>query len=744
MSIRIKFFLSLLALSFGPLLIGMLVGRTNIIDLRATLSSLTHDQQTAVSEETRIQLVDKQTALLDRNAARTAIEVLAAARLLERADRLARAGLPIPTDRPEMVFTHQDFDDPANPPPGLSAVPGQFRYDEDGGRSPVRVSLDAPVFVPPPGRTIDEYEEQIDLLWVLAEHFIAATMAPEGSYNVRSRFVALDRGRLHMSWPGRGGYPERYDATRRTWYQQASTSLDPQGVIWTQPTIDAPTGQVRVTCAAPAYRDTGELIGVVGTDVLLSDIVREISLPASFEGRSRAMIVRAEERPGGNPGVRIWADASYDEHSGENWRSAVQLDWFGNDHIDADGQRLDTKLNAAFAESDDGTVAGRYEGEQWIWTFRRITNSEGGFYVLIGLSQAAVEQAVGQIIGEVTHAVDEAALINMGIAGGVLVLVAFVGLVGSKSITKPIRELATTAQRISEGDLEATADVRSGDEIGTLAESFNGMVPKLKDRLRVLESLALASEVQQHLLPKAPPSIEGLEIAARSVYCDETGGDYHDFYTLDKYGAAPAAGPATRCGVVVGDVTGHGIASALLMTTARALLRIGVTESAGPADALTRVNRHLENDSKSGRFMTLFYLVIDTAARRCTWASAGHDAAIVYHSGEQRFSEFEGADIPLGIDGSWAFTERSADLPDGSVIVIGTDGIWEARNGDGDMFGKDRLRAVVAERSGEPAAAIADAVLGVLAEFRGGAHQADDITLMVIKTAERASDRQVS
>jgi sigma-B regulation protein RsbU (phosphoserine phosphatase) len=297
-----------------------------------------------------------------------------------------------------------------------------------------------------------------------------------------------------------------------------------------------------------------------------------------------------------------------------------------------------------------------------------------------------------------------------------------------------VAELARAARRIAAGDLEARASVASRDELGELGRAFNEMVPQLADRLRLRESLNLAMEVQQRLLPAGAPEIPGLDIAGRSIYCDETGGDYYDFLEMTKLDAG-------RLGVVVGDVTGHGIAAALLMATARALLRSRTDEAGNLARMISEVNRHLVADTGSARFMTLVYLVIDVPQRRLRWVCAGHDAPISYNQAADSFGELSGAGIPLGIEREWAYEEYTQEAPpDGCVVVIGTDGIWEARNPAGEMFGKDALRRVIRENARRSAEEISTAITEALRTFCGTHPQEDDVTLVVLKLLPGAKD----
>ncbi len=135
-----------------------------------------------------------------------------------------------------------------------------------------------------------------------------------------------------------------------------------------------------------------------------------------------------------------------------------------------------------------------------------------------------------------------------------------------RSILLPVKEMMRVVDSVRDGDFHQKVRVVSNDELGVLGDGMNEMTAGLIERDQMRQSLYLAKEVQQALLPRSTPEIKGLDIASASVYCDETGGDYYDFFIPDQ----PDTG---RISIVVGDVSGHGISSALLMTTARAFFR---------------------------------------------------------------------------------------------------------------------------------------------------------------------------
>jgi len=240
--------------------------------------------------------------------------------------------------------------------------------------------------------------------------------------------------------------------------------------------------------------------------------------------------------------------------------------------------------------------------------------------------------------------------------------------------------------------------------------------------------LAQAMEVQQNLMPNAGLVWDGLDVAGRSLFCDQTGGDYYDYF--EKSGSA-----RRTISIVAGDVSDHGLPSALLMTTARAFLRECATRPGSVASIVGHVNRHLTHDVQaSGRFMTLFYAEIDCTDRSIRWVRAGHEPALVYDPRSGEFSELAGqGGLPLGVFGDARYEEYYRELAAGQVLVIGTDGIWEARNREGRMFGKLLLQQMIRDNVVRPATEIVEKVLEALKQFLFPLDIQDDATLVVVK-----------
>ncbi|MBW2335734.1 MAG: SpoIIE family protein phosphatase [Deltaproteobacteria bacterium] len=242
------------------------------------------------------------------------------------------------------------------------------------------------------------------------------------------------------------------------------------------------------------------------------------------------------------------------------------------------------------------------------------------------------------------------------------------------------------------------------------------------------KALALAGEVQKSLLPQEKPVVPGLDIAGRNVSCDEIGGDYFDFLWRRDTKKGPFS-------VVVGDISGHGVDSALLMTTARAFLRMRASQPGTISEIITAMNHHLTQDVlESGRFMTLFYLTIDPDNDRIDWVRAGHDPALVYDPARDEFQELKGSGVALGVKEDFTYQENNmGGLTNGQIIAIGTDGIWEAVNSQGEMFGKERFRSIIRKNARAGSSDILNAVYNELSQFTRGQKSEDDITLVIIK-----------
>jgi sigma-B regulation protein RsbU (phosphoserine phosphatase) len=231
-------------------------------------------------------------------------------------------------------------------------------------------------------------------------------------------------------------------------------------------------------------------------------------------------------------------------------------------------------------------------------------------------------------------------------------------------------------------------------------------------------------------MPKSDPEVLGLDIAGTSIYCEETGGDYYDYLSVGSNGEG-------KIGVIVGDVSDHGIQSALLMTTARAFLRQRASLSSDLDRIVYDVNKHISHDvEESGRFMTLFFSEIDRRNNLIRWVRAGHDPAMIYDPVSSHFKELNGSGLPLGVFDNSVYTQFEQKIRPGQIILIGTDGIWESHNPQGEMFGKIRFKDIIKTHADLPAKEIIASVISALDEFSRPLQKEDDVTLVIVKVQE--------
>jgi len=309
-------------------------------------------------------------------------------------------------------------------------------------------------------------------------------------------------------------------------------------------------------------------------------------------------------------------------------------------------------------------------------------------------------------------------------------LAGVVGLVAARWLTTPLVTLVGAVRRIGGGDLDTTVRLDRAPEYARLSDEINAMTAGLRDRMRMRRSLSLAMEVQRNLLPATEPRIPGLDIAGHSTYCDETGGDYYDFLDV--------SGTDDRTAVIaLGDVMGHGVAAAMLMATARGILRSRCAVAGSLGDFLEHLNGMLVTDTRGERFMTMLLVTIDASSRELRWATAGHGPPILYVAADDRFPELGGGSLPLGlVDGESYDEEIGPSVAPGDIVIAATDGLWETRGPDGTLYGMERLRELVRGHADRSAEEIGRAIRDALDRHRGPNEPDDDLTFVIVKVTE--------
>ena len=276
--------------------------------------------------------------------------------------------------------------------------------------------------------------------------------------------------------------------------------------------------------------------------------------------------------------------------------------------------------------------------------------------------------------------------------------------------------------RISEGKITeewSTLDVRP---------VWEDLAEEIHERERVEQELRVARSIQQASLPKEVPEPEGWRISPLYRPAREVGGDFYDFHVLSE----------DRLGLVIGDATGKGLSAALVMSTTCGMLQLVAQflSSSSPGEVLERVNETLLARVPSNTFVTCFYAILDPNSGNLVYANAGHDPPYWRRGGEAQ--ELRARGMPLGLMSGMGYEEKETVLEAGEAAFFYSDGLVEAHDPKGEMFGFPRLRTLIAEHGEEQA--LGDFLLEELYSFVGeGWEQEDDITLLTLRRSASRS-----
>jgi sigma-B regulation protein RsbU (phosphoserine phosphatase) len=289
-------------------------------------------------------------------------------------------------------------------------------------------------------------------------------------------------------------------------------------------------------------------------------------------------------------------------------------------------------------------------------------------------------------------------------------------------------DVSIAAQAVNSGDVfQFHLKPCSSEVLNQAIDAGIKLFQKRRRKISLRRELAEAGEVQRNLIPEVPTAIDGCEVAAECLWVEEIGGDYYDLLQPD-----PARND--RVCAIVGDVSGHGLAAALLMASIRAFFRESLARFREPAEVVSYVNQHMVRDVRdSGQFVTLFCCEIDAGQKMLRWVRAGHAPAIMYDARSDSFTELGGDGISLGVSADSVYRQQSCSFGPGQVVLLGTDGVWEAFNAAGEMFGRERLKHFVRLHHKAPVSKLLSAITQEWTRFCGVVPPGDDATLLIFK-----------
>jgi predicted ester cyclase len=255
-----------------------------------------------------------------------------------------------------------------------------------------------------------------------------------------------------------------------------------------------------------------------------------------------------------------------------------------------------------------------------------------------------------------------------------------------------------------------------------------GLEQAERERERIEQELLVARRIQQASLPKEVPTLEGWQIFPLYKPAREVGGDFYDFHLLSE----------GRLGLAVGDATGKGVPAALVMSTTCGMLRLAAQNYSSPGQMLRRVNEALFPYIPSNMFVTCFYAILDPKRGSLSYANAGHDIPYLRRRGGD-CQELRARGMPLGLMPGMDYEQKEIVLDAGEEALLYSDGLVEAHDPKGEMFGFPRLQQLLAEH-GDEKGSLEDALLEELSSFVGqGWEQEDDITLVTLRRSASLS-----
>ena len=500
-----------------------------------------------------------------------------------------------------------------------------------------------------------------------------------------------------------------YDYFFWDWYQIPRELNAP---VWSEPYFDEGAGGIMMaTFSVPFYRNvSGErkIMGVVTADVSLSwlhDIIASIKIAQTGYGflisKNGTFVTHPDPNLVMNETIFSVAEARGDTQMRELGRKMVR------------------------GESGFAPFVSIFTGKTCWMKFAPLSSSGWSLAVLFP------QDELMQDITRLTRTV-----IFLSLVGFLFILVVIVWI--AESITRPLRILSRAAEHIASGNLDIELPlIKTRDEVGILADSFNFMKSSLRQYIaelkettaakeRIESELKIAHDIQMGFLPKTFPPFPDrpeFDIYATLAPAKEVGGDLYDFFFLDDEHLCFA----------IGDVSGKGVPAALFMAITKTLVKTKATQGLTPERVLGRVNEDLSLENEAMMFVTLFVGILNTRTGEVEYGNGGHNFPyILRENGALEVLEGTGG-MALGIVDVFSYQSRKISLQRGDTLFLYTDGVTEATDKNEALFSEGRLENELNSLHEKPVKEVVTAVMQKVKDFSEGVPQADDITMLVLR-----------
>lgn len=546
-------------------------------------------------------------------------------------------------------------------------------------------------------------------------------LATESGWVLQADYIAYSK------YSGDFGMPDFYEAEDRQWYQRAL--LTEMGeCVYTDVMKDIHEGGDCIVCARPVYLD-GQIVAVAGVGSYLNT-VNEAVLDTTIGKSGYAFLV--------NEKGQVMVSGAKE---GETAADAM---------VNTDLRKSD---NIALAEAVDDMVLGGSELYKLTLDGREVYLA---YAPLEGLGWSFVTvMDIEEVIGPAKKsqqeilALTEAVSIKLNTAIKrtmylflVIVLLAavFIGTVSilfTKKLTAPIRRLTAEVACIDGGNLDNRIHIATGDEVEELGNAFNGMTAQLQsyignlaavtaEKERIRTELSLASRIQADMLPDSCHALRERRefiLYASMKPAKEVGGDFYDFFLTDE----------DHLAFLIADVSGKGVPASLFMVVAKTLLQSRIEGNDALAVAVSEVNDRLCAGNKNGMFVTAWIGVLTLSTGELNYVNAGHNPPLLGNCEEGYAYLRERGGFVLGGMEDMTYTQKKLRLNPGTILFLYTDGVSEANDETGTLYGEERLQMLLNSHTQTEPKELAKAVWEDIQSFQGKAEQFDDITMLVLR-----------
>ena len=552
---------------------------------------------------------------------------------------------------------------------------------------------------------------------------------PEGAF-----LVADDRPQSKYD---ESGEMISYDPRTRPWYQQA---VEAGELIFTDTEIDAFTGDIGIVCAMPVYRDQ-KLVAVVGSDLFLTSM--QAAIQASDSEGGFQFVVNQN-------GHVVFSPKTEGILQVEESTEALDLRQSGNEDLSAlVSDALQAETQVRHIDLDDGSyyMVGSPMGTVG-WALISAFSEQVAAQPITEMQESyeqIQQEAVTTYRSNINRSRNRTLLILLLI---LLVLLAN-ALVLGKRIVKPLNSITKRIFELNESNLEFKMEdtFRTGDEIQTLAESFADLSHKTvvymdqvrnvtAEKERIGTELRMANQIQESVLPNifpAFPDREEFDIYATMDPAKEVGGDFYDFFLIDK----------DHLGIVIADVSGKGVPAALFMMASKIILQSCAMLGRSPAEILTRTNEAICSNNRMEMFVTVWFGILDLNTGLITGANAGHEYPAVKRGDAYELYKTKHGMV-IGAMENVTYSEYRLQLQPGDRLFLYTDGLPEATDASEEMFGVNRVLDVLNENT---QCSVTDTLVRMteaVSEFVDGAEQFDDLTMLCLEYKGRKVKKEDS